>query len=552
MLNVVGAEVPHLVPVRMLNEFVYCERLFYLEWVQSQWAENADTAHGTYVHRRVDKPAGAVPGPEDADELRIARSISLSCDELGLIGVVDVLEGDHGEVVPVEVKKGKPPDNDERAWLPERVQVCALVLLLRSNGYRCTRAALYFDTVRRRVDVVIDDELVEQTLTALSRLRTIARHDIAPAPLVDSPKCPRCSLVGICLPDEIQTVNEPEPLRTRLLVPDDDRRPVYVAEHGASVSKKGGRLVVTSRDGTTNSVRFIDVSQLSMFGNVQISSQAIAALFQRDVPMCWFSYGGWFRGIAHGMPSKHVQLRLRQAAVVASGDLDMARASIAAKIRNGRTLLMRNADPRPKPQIDRLRRGMDDALWAESTAALLGVEGAAARTYWSVFDRALKPPTGTTDFDMNGRNRRPPRDRINCLLSYCASLLVKDCTTTLLSVGFDPYMGYLHRPRFGRPALALDLAEEFRPLIAESVVITVVNNGEITESDFIVRAQGVSLTKRGRQKVIGAYERRLDTQLTHPVFGYKVTYRRAFELQARLLAATMLRDTDQYVPLVMR
>jgi CRISP-associated protein Cas1 len=151
-----------------------------------------------------------------------------------------------------------------------------------------------------------------------------------------------------------------------------------------------------------------------------------------------------------------------------------------------------------------------------------------------------------------GRNRRPPTDPVNALLSFCHAMLVNDCVVALLAAGLDPYVGMYHQPRFGRPALALDLAEEFRPLIGDSVVLTVVNNGEIGTSDFVTRAQGVALTNAGRRKVIAAYERRMRSQLTHPLFRYRASYRRSLEIQARLLAAVLVGDTDTYRPLTTR
>ena len=158
---------------------------------------------------------------------------------------------------------------------------------------------------------------------------------------------------------------------------------------------------------------------------------------------------------------------------------------------------------------------------------------------------------GTT-FDFNGRNRRPPRDVVNCLLSFGYALLTKDLTAITYAVGFDPYLGFYHRPRFGRPALALDLAEEFRPLIVESMVLTLINNGEIRGSAFLVRAGGVALTADGRRTVIRAYERRLDTEITHPIFGYKVSYRRVLEVQCRLLGAVLLAEIPEYSAFVTR
>src|SRR5690606_16981677 len=151
-----------------------------------------------------------------------------------------------------------------------------------------------------------------------------------------------------------------------------------------------------------------------------------------------------------------------------------------------------------------------------------------------------------------GRNRRPPRDAINCLLSYGYSLLTKELTVTTFAIGFDPYLGLYHRPRYGRPALALDLAEEFRPLIVDSTVLTLVNNGEIGPREFIARAGGVTLTPDGRRTVIRAFERRLDTEVTHPICGYRITYRRLLEVQARLLGALFLGEVSDYTPFVTR
>ena len=150
------------------------------------------------------------------------------------------------------------------------------------------------------------------------------------------------------------------------------------------------------------------------------------------------------------------------------------------------------------------------------------------------------------------RNRRPPTDVVNCLLSFAYSLLTKEVLAATMIVGFDPYLGLFHRPRFGRPALALDLAEEFRPLLADSCVLTLLNNREMGPSDFIIRAGAVALTPDGRRTVLRAWERRMTTSVTHPVFGYQVTYRRAIELQARILAAHLTRELPDYEPLVTR
>ena len=552
-------DVPDLVPARMVNEFAYCPRLFYLEWVQSRFADSADTVDGRYQHRVVDEETGLAPAPEEAEDLRSARAVLVSAPSLGLIGKIDLLEGDGGAVVPVDYKRGSPADRPERALEPERRQVAVQALMLRDAGYQVEHGEIYFVETRKRVRIDLTAELVNDTRRSVEALRAVAGAGTAPEPLVDSPKCPRCSLVGICLPDEHNLLKARSSGPPRRLTPSaDEARPVYITEAGASVTVRGGRLEVMGRPPRESadrpekraSLRLIDVSQLVLFGNVQVSTQALRELFCRDTPVLYFSGGGWLEGVAQGLPSKHVVLRVRQVALASQGGLEAARAMVRGKIKNCRVLLRRNAKTDATAVVSALGRLATSIDGIESAASLLGVEGAAARSYFGAFPAMLRVrvDAGGEPFSFEGRNRRPPRDPVNCLLSFVYALLVKDLVAVCIGVGLDPYIGVFHRPRFGRPALALDLAEEFRPIVGDSIVVNLINNGEIQSSDFIVRAQGVALTTGGRKAVIAAYERRLDIEVTHPVFGYRITYRRVLEVQARILAAWMLGEVPEYTP----
>jgi len=549
-------DVPDLVPARMVNAFVYCPRLFYLEWISSQFEPSVDTVEGDWVHRVTDQPTGAAPLP-DAGELVAARSLLLSSERLGLVGRLDLVEGAGGGVVPVDTKKGTAPDLPEGAWESDRVQLCIQGMLLQDAGYECDHGFVYYAASRKRVRVSFDDQLRAKALSTVEQLRRVAAGGAVPEPLVDSPKCPRCSLVGICLPDEINALAKRAQRKPRRLVPSDpDPQPAYVTEPGAWVGKSGGRIEVTSSGQMLASFREIDVSQLCLYGNVQVSSQVVRDLLADGAVICWFSYGGWFTGIATGLPSKYAALRLAQyAASTGERSLVLSQAITAGKIKNSRVLLRRNARGDVTGELAALQETVSSVAQATSRESLLGIEGAAARTYFGAFPAMLSPGVLAlpgSPFDFAGRNRRPPRDPVNCLLSYLYALLVKDLTVACLAVGLDPYYGFYHRPRYGRPALALDLAEEFRPLVAESVALQVVNNGEVKPSDFIVRAGGVALTPNGRKKLISAYERRLAHVATHPEFGYKVSYRRALEVQARLLGAYLLGEVPAYVPFVTR
>jgi len=544
-------EVPALVPARMLNEYAYCPRLFFLEWVDQLWAPSSDTAEGDHAHRRVDAGGGSAPLPGDG-EVRAARSVELSSERLGIIAKLDLLEGAEGGVVPVDTKKGRPA-RDGTAWDADAVQVCAQVLLLREHGYRVERGEIFYAETRQRVPVDVTPELVARTLRIAAEARALAARPAPPPPLQSDPKCARCSLNGICLPDELNVLADRQSRPRRLMAADPDAVPLYITEPGSVVGVDGGRLTVSKHRELLASVRIIDVLHICLYGNVQVTAQAMRELFSRDVDVFHLTGGGWLLGLTTGLPSKNVTLRIRQTTAAARGQLDEPRRMIAGKIKNCRVLLRRNGGAELARRVAQLGSLADRAGQAADAASLLGIEGTAARLYFDSFPSLLNGADALPGPVFSGlRNRRPPADAVNCLLSFCYGLLTKEMLAACLAVGFDPYVGLYHRPRFGRPALALDLAEEFRPLLADSTVLSLVNRREIAASDFIVRAGAVALTADGRKTVIRAWERRMTTEVRHPAFGYEVSYRRAVELQARLLAARLLGEVPSYEPLVTR
>ncbi|CCK56863.1 CRISPR-associated endonuclease Cas4/Cas1 [Mycobacterium canetti] len=542
-----------LLPARMVNEFVYCPRLFYLEWVEGRFADSDDTRVGQQVHRRVDTEAGAAPLPDEG-ELTAARSVMLSSQELGVIAKIDVIEGIDGSVVPIDYKKGEPQP-DGTPWPSDEVQACIQAMVLRNNGYCCDRTELYYATPRRRVSIDLTPERLAWVTDTVAAARNVAQQSSAPLPLVNSPKCVRCSLVGLCLPDETNALLARQEQQPRRLVPrDPDQRPVYVTEPGSFVGVRSARLEVTRDKEKIGSFRLIDVQQVVVFGRVQVSTQALHECFAREIPVMWMSTGGWLQGFAIGQLSGYVEVRRRQTVAHAQGGNGLAQRMIAGKIANCRTLLRRNARTDVAATVAALKRLSVDARECDNFAGLLGIEGTAARLYFAEFPKMLSAACAeiAAQFSVLGRNRRPPPDPVNALLSFCYSMLTKDLVAVIVGVGLDPYLGVYHRSRYGRPALALDLAEEFRPLIADSVVVGVLNNGEIGPHDFIRRAGAVALTSQGRKTVLKAYERRLETKIRHPVFGYQISYRRVLDVQARLLAAVLVGELPEYVPMVTR
>jgi len=540
------------IPARMLNEFVYCPRLGYQMWAQGEFAESADTVEGKAKHKRVDKKADPLPEASEENETIHARSVWLTSEGLGLTAKMDLVEGEGKVATPVDYKRGKRPHVAAGAYEPERVQLCAQGLLLREHGFECPAGVLYFVASRERVRIEFDEGLVTRTLDASREFRRVVAAGRIPPPLVESPKCPRCSLVGICLPDEVgfltQAGVEPRPLAPAL----ESGLPLYVQSSRAYVRKVGDNLVIEEDKIKVAEARLAETSQVVLFGSSGISTPALQECMRREVPVTFMSYGGWFIGHTVGIGHRNVETRTNQ--FRASFDqgvcLKLAGSLVAAKIANCRTMLRRNrkrADKDGDEALAGLQEDVKQALRVKTIGSLLGVEGSAARRYFQSFALMFNGNDNQElSFDFNGRNRRPPRDPVNAMLSFAYSMLAREWTVSLSAVGLDPFRGFYHQPRFGRPALALDMMEPFRPLVADSVVIMAVNNGEVKPEDFLCSAGGCALKENARKRFIACFDRRMEQEVTHPLFGYRISYRRLFEVQGRLLARFLAGEISHF------
>lgn len=576
---------PDYLSARKINEYAYCPRLFYFEQVEGVFVHNEHTAEGAAQHKRVDKEGGSAPNPDgECEEPVVVRSISLSSERHRVIAKLDLTEFADGLATPVDYKHGRPKSADEgvEAWPSDRVQLGVQALVLRANGYRCEEGVVFYQKTRQRVRIVFDAATVAEAEEAIRGAWRTAASDRIPPPLVDSPKCPGCSLVGICMPDETwrlqanpdgdhseqlglfetgaQPPKKPVARSTRLLVaPRVDRRPLYLNTQGLSVGKSGRVLRIKERKKVVQEVRIQEICQVNLMGNIQISTQAVQELCQADKPICYFSQGGWFYGVTTGLNTKNVMLRQAQFRLAEEAWFcrRIARQLVAGKIRNQRTMLLRNHIEPPSKRVRELKRLIERAETSESLEELLGIEGAAARVYFELLPGMLKREEEWDGdpafaFHFRARNRRPPRDPVNALLSLGYSLLAKDFTVACYAVGFDPMIGFYHQPRHGRPALALDLMEPLRPLVADSAVLSAINTKMVSERDFVTAGEAVSLTPAGRKRFFRAYEARMDSLVTHPLFDYRVSYRRLLEIQARLLAKTLEGELDAYPVFVTR
>jgi CRISPR-associated protein Cas1 len=562
-----------------LHNFIYCPRLFYFQWVENIFQENADTVAGSHLHRNVDKPS-KVEDPKDLDlpEGAKLRSLQLQSETLGIVGVVDIIEGTSDGAEIIDYKKGsarRDSEGDRVAKEPDAMQVAAHAMLLKEHGINAVRGAIYYAADKRRVPVEFSEELFSKVRKAIEEARAVAASGHCPPPLKNDARCLYCSAYPICLPNEshwwakrrkesdiegqlnfgfsgqttdhvrdkileaLEFAAESGQKEAPTLEPPrpggDDSEVLVVQTPGAQIGQRGDQLIVSLKGEDVRKIPGQQVRSIYCYGAVQMTAQAVETCLELGIDVSYFSPAGRFLGLLRGLPTSGVDARRGQYRLfeLPGVRLQLAREVIRAKIHNQRVMLMRNGDV--PDRVAQLMASFRDATEsARDLTALLGVEGSAAALYFEQFESMLKQ-RDDWKFDWRGRNRRPPRDPVNALLSLGYSMLAKELTGVCHSVGLDPFLGFMHQPRYGRPALALDLMEEFRPLVADSVAISLINRGEVGPEDFMRNANGTFLTDKGRKPFWEAWFRRLDTEVSHPEFSYKMAYRRMLEVQGRQL-----------------
>jgi CRISP-associated protein Cas1 len=327
---------------------------------------------------------------------------------------------------------------------------------------------------------------------------------------------------------------------------------LYITQQDSVLRKIDERLKVTRNGQTLLDIPLIKVSQVIVFGRVTVTAATVATLMEHGVGLCYLSEQGRYIGRLEPHFSKNSLLRVDQwrAAFDDQRKLAIARQFVQGKLENMRVMLLRANREEENPALSRAVDGVKDAQLraheCRDLDILRGHEGEGSAAYFAVFGQLIKQ-----DLNFPGRVRRPPTDPINALLSFGYTLLYNDIHAACNIVGFDPYVGYLHADRYGRANLALDLMEEFRPLVVDSVVLTCLNKRILQKDDFVIELGGAHrLSDEARRRFILQYEERKNTEFKHPIFGYRMTYQRCFELQARLLAKFLQNELDQYPPLL--
>lgn len=523
-----------LISVAALHALAYCERLFYLEEVERIRLADASVYAGRELHQGL-----------TFDEEGALERLFYESEALGVRGALDVLRRRDGTLIPYEHKRGRSAGDkgNRTAWDTDRVQIGAYTMLVEeARGVAIAEARIRYHADGITVKVLIDDELRAMVKRSIARAQEL-RTSIQRPPITTNERlCVRCSLAPVCLPEETRLAGDPALTPLRLLPPHPAGQTVHVTEQGASVGRSGNELRVRSKDGTETRIPVAEVGQLVLHGFAQLSTQALRLCVERDIGVHWMTLSGGLIG-SLAPSAVPAQRHLRQFAAL--GDetkaLELARRLVVAKLEAQLKYLLRatraagERSQRANDAVAQLRMSLRGASRAERRESLLGHEGQGAAAYFDAFpelvDECLRE-----SFAMDGRSRRPPRDRVNALLSFGYGSLYREILGAIVAVGLHPGVGFYHQPRSAAHTLALDLMELFRVPVVDMAVVAAVNRRTFDPGeDFRSTPGQVLLSDVGRDKLIEVLERRKTDEWRHPVTGYSLSYARMFELEVRLL-----------------
>lgn len=517
------------IPISLISHTQFCPRRAWLE-AAGERTDTYQMAAGTIAHERVDDPSTS-----RAVQL---RSIETGHAGWGVTGRIDALyETQSGYVI--REHKATPVSRSPTVTDAMRIQLALQQACLESEGHTVAGTEIYFSSHNKVVPIELADEDFVAAQELVEETRRIISSETAPQPLEDSPKCMRCSHASVCLPEERRLAE----VRRRIVPAAPDSQIVHLTRYGARASISKRRLTVKYRDELLADVPIERVLGVQVHGNIDLSSALIRELLWRDRTIVWCSGGGRVIGWSQPARGPNGLQRVRQHVASAEGRLGIAREMLQAKVANQATQLRRGAGY--SDAVDHLRAIQAELASSESWPAMIGLEGEAAAVYFSAWHKLFKVDL-TGEWGWLNRGSRPARDPVNALLNYTYGMLAADTIRAVISCGLDPHAGFIHSSNRNKPALALDLMEEFRAPIADSVVISVINNGEVSLKDFDARLGSVRLSDRARKSLISAYERRVQTEFRHPLFNYSVTWRRAMEVQARQVLGVLDGSQPRY------
>jgi CRISP-associated protein Cas1 len=537
------------IKVSALHAFAYCQRLFYLEEVEALYTQDAAVFAGRKLHEELEE--------QEEGEW---EDLFLESPELGLRGRVDALRRRDGQVIPYEHKRGRCQRDDQKqpqAWASDRLQVLAYACLIEAAlGITISEGRIRYHADNVLVPVPLDEAGRQWVRETIAQARTLRDSTHRPPVTENERLCTRCSLASVCLPEEARLAHDKAWQPVRLFPEDDDRQVVHVLEPGTRVGRTGEQIKIVRRDEKAEIIPARQVGQIVLHSFSQISTQALHFCADQEIGVHLVSGGGRYLGSFDARQGS-IQRRIRQYGALTQEAvcLGLAQQLVLCRGQSQRKFLMRGNRSRNSPEltgaIAQMKLMLKQVKKVGSIAALLGIEGNLAALYFGGFNHLLRSELPELQF--SDRNRRPPKDRVNALLSFGYAMLLKDVMNAVLAVGLEPALGFYHQPRTQAPPLALDLMEIFRVPLVDMIVVASINRGmwDVAD-DFTIRGQQVWLSDLGRRKFVKLYEERKQESWKHPVTEYSLTYRRLIELEVRLLEKEWMGEGGLFGQLVVR
>ncbi len=537
-----GSEEP--IRVSGLHALAYCERLYYLEEVENLRLADEAVYSGRALHEQLSSENEATTSGVQA-AARYRRFV-LTSDRLGLTGRVDAMHHRGGSWVPYEHKRGRARrdgDGKATAWPWDEVQVLAYAMLIEEEtGKTVTEGRIRYHADNVTVRVPLDEQGRNLVMKSIARARQLRLEGKLPPVNDNENACMHCSLAPACLPEEERLLKNPQWEPVRLFPPNTDGEVLHLLTPTTVVRRSGNAIVLKQKGHENRTYPVHNISALIAHGNVQISTQALHLCAHSGVPVHWFTAGGrHISSLTTGPVSVQRKIMQYRALCNPAMCLALGKKLVRAKVEGQLRFVLRATRGKSgrseliKTRMDEIRRVLGRIEKSEGIDTLRGLEGSAGRAYFDVLPHLISADI-PDKLRPDGRSRRPPLDRFNALLSFGYSLLYSAVLQAITGVGLEPALGFFHTPRSSGQPLVLDIMELFRVPIWDMTVMASINRHQWDDDmNFSIARDRVWLSDTGKKVAIGLFERRMDEVWKHPVTGYSLTWRRAMELEVRLL-----------------
>lgn len=519
------------IPIYAINAYLYCPYRFYIEHVKGEFEDNDHTAEGRFISQQENTKG-------QTKSWKKRPQIFVNSERYGIFGFVDQVIENRGKTKIVEIKKG----DASHPYLNDVMQLTAYMLAYAESYDKKIEemeGEIRYVGSNKRFKITPTKKRISKLLEIIQNMHMTAEDP--PQPIYIKKKCDPCSLINICLPQK-----ESE-LKRKIMPSARDAQPIYVATQGAYIRQDGESITVNYNGRNIVKIHHSKINALHLMGNVQISTQAMKLLTSNNIPVVFSDILGRYWFVCHSGFSKNIPLRIKQLQLTQDEKkrIEISKMIIEGKIRN-QLYVLKKKNLITKQDNHLILSMLKDLDHCKSIDELMGIEGQIAGLYFEKISEKLDPQWG-----FSGRNRHPPKDPINALLSFGYSILHNVVLSAIMATGLDPFIGVLHSEHYGRASLALDIMEEFRPIIIDLEVLSMINLGQIKKSDFSENIGGaIFLIDKGRRKFLEVIRKRLETKRYYSLLDSRVEYIRIIESQVRVFEKCILGEIDTYTPFV--